>query len=129
MNRPIESFAIGAVLLTTASCTAETGTGSAAPESVESRLEAPTLASVKPMSGALHVNWESAAECETVEAERKADMEGMEDWERAFTAPGSVGNKMDADATHDATYSYRLRCRAGGRVSDWSNQASARAGK
>ena len=128
MKHAVEHLAIAALLLT-ASCAAETGTGSPSTQSLSSGLDAPTLASVKPMSGAIHVNWDSAAECETVEAERKADMDGMESWERAFTAPGSAKNKMDAEATHDATYTYRLRCRAGRRVSDWSNEASARAGK
>lgn len=85
----------------------------------------PTLSAVEPMAGGLHVTWKSVGSCDAVHAERKADMEGMTSYEHAFRAQGEADNKMDADASHDAKYTYRLRCERGGKYSAYSNERSA----
>ena len=88
-----------------------------------SKLQAPMLVHVVPMDGALHVKWMNMQDdCDTVEAESR--MEGMP-YEVAFSVPGSVDNKMDAAATDDMMYTYRLRCKKGTALSDYSNELSA----
>ena len=88
-----------------------------------SKLQAPMLMHVVPMDGALHVKWMNMQDdCDMVDAESK--MEGMS-YGKAFSVPGSVDNKMDAAATDDMTYTYRLRCMKGSEMSDYSNEMSA----
>lgn len=88
-----------------------------------SKLQAPMLLHVVPMDGALHVKWMNMQDdCDTVEGESM--MEGM-GYDGAFSVPGSVDNKMDAAATDDMMYTYRLRCKKGANVSEYSNEMSA----
>ena len=87
-------------------------------------LAAPMLMKVMPMQGALHLEWMNRqADCDAVEAERK--MEHDDEFEQSFSVPGSVDNKLDALATDDMLYTYRLRCKKGGAYSDYSNEMSA----
>ena len=85
-------------------------------------LEAPMLMKVMPMEGALHLEWMNMTkDCDSVEAERMMD---GEDYKQVFTVPGTVDNKMDAGATDDMDYMYRLRCKKGSTYSDYSNEMS-----
>jgi hypothetical protein len=69
------------------------------------------------------VKWMNVQEdCDTVEAESM--MEGLA-YEVSFSVPGTVDNKMDGAATDDMLYTYRLRCKKGAAVSDYSNEMSA----
>jgi hypothetical protein len=78
---------------------------------------------VMPMEGALHLEWMNmTADCDSVNAERKT---ASEDYVDVFSVPGSVDNKMDASATDDMTYTYRLRCKKGDAFSLYSNELSA----
>lgn len=86
-------------------------------------LDAPMLMKVMPMEGALHLEWMNVQpDCDAVEAER---MMPGEEFAQIFSVPGSVDNKMDAAATHDMTYTYRLRCKKGDAFSVYSEQLSA----
>lgn len=74
-------------------------------------LEAPVLMEVVPMEGALHLMWMNMQkDCTSVDAERKS---GSGTYEPAFSVPGALDNKMDAAATENLTYTYRLRCKKG----------------
>lgn len=85
-------------------------------------LEAPMLMKVMPMEGALHLEWMNMTkDCDSVEAERMMD---GEEYMQVFTVPGTVDNKMDASATDDMDYMYRLRCKKGSTYSDYSNEMS-----
>jgi hypothetical protein len=76
------------------------------------------------MEGALHVTWtNNQSDCDTVEGESK--MMGMGDYGGAFSVPGTVDNKMDAKATENMMYMYRLRCKKGGSYSAYSNEMGA----
>ena len=86
-------------------------------------VEAPMLMTVEPMEGALHVSWMNMQkDCSSVEAERRMTSGA---YEAAFSVPGSVDNKMDAAATENMTYTYRLRCKKGTAFSAYSNELSA----
>ena len=86
-------------------------------------LEAPMLMKVMPMEGALHLEWMNMQkDCDAVEAERK--MPG-ETFTQAFSVPGTVDNKMDATATDNRTYTYRLRCKKAETFSAYSEELSA----
>ena len=86
-------------------------------------LQAPMLMEVVPMEGALHITWMNMqTDCDSVEAERKSDHHT--DYALAFSVPGTVDNKMDAAATEDMMYMYRLRCKKGASYSDYSNEMS-----
>lgn len=86
-------------------------------------LEAPMLMAVVPMEGALHLTWMNMQkDCSSVEAERRMESGA---YEVAFSVPGSVDNKMDAAATDNMTYTFRLRCKKGGAFSVYSNELSA----
>ena len=74
------------------------------------------------MQGALHLEWMNMeANCDSVVAERKT----MENFEEVFSVPGSADNEMDAMATADMLFTYRLRCKKGDAYSDYSNEMSA----
>ena len=106
-------FALSAALLT--ACSSEHGASGG--------LEAPMLMEVMPMEGALHLTWMNmTADAESVEAERKMD---TGEFEPAFSAPGSVDNKMDPQATDDMDYTYRLRAKIGTNFSTYSNEITA----
>lgn len=93
----------------------------AAPETAP-ELKAPTVTNVMKMSGALHVNWRNnQTGCTGVEVERKTD---TDPYKVVFTVPGTVNNKMDASATANTTYTYRLRCKMGTDYSPYSNEMS-----
>jgi hypothetical protein len=84
---------------------------------------APHLAEATPMAGGIHVTWHlPATACDSIEGERKTD---ADPYAVVFTVPGQVDNKHDAEATEDATYTYRLRCKRGDDYSDYSNELSA----
>jgi hypothetical protein len=86
-------------------------------------LEAPMLMKVMPMQGALHLEWMNMqSDGDMVEAERKMP---EAEFEQVFSVPGTVDNKMDAQATHNMVYTYRLRCKKGDAYSDYSNELSA----
>lgn len=81
------------------------------------------LMEVMPMEGALHVSWMNMTpNAESVEAERKMD---TGEFEPAFSVPGNVDNKMDAEATDDMPYTYRLRAKMGESYSPYSNEMTA----
>jgi hypothetical protein len=82
------------------------------------------LQQVVPMEGALHITWMNMQkDCDSVEAERMSDHHP--DYAVVFSVPGSVDNKMDADATEDMMYMYRMRCKKGSAYSEYSNEMSA----
>ena len=90
-------------------------------EPASGSLQAPMLMEVVPMEGVLHIKWmNEQKDCDSVEGER--DMGAG--YEAAFSVPGTVDNKMDGEATHDMTYSYRLRCKKGESFSVYSNEMS-----
>lgn len=96
--------------------------GSAAPA-------APKLDAVAQMMNVLHVKWtaDPATKCDSIEAERKANMPDgtvMEAYKVAFTVAGDIDNKMDSGATAAMKYTYRLRCKVGTAYSPYSNEAS-----
>jgi hypothetical protein len=92
--------------------------------STSSSLKAPKVTMIMAMEGALHVQWtNNQTGCDSVEGERK--MMGMGDYAAAFFVPGTVDNKMDAAATENMTYMYRLRCKKGGAYSPYSNEMGA----
>lgn len=105
--------------LVTVGCSGDedkTGSSSAA-------LQAPMLMKCMPMEGALHLEWMNMQkDCDSVEAERKMHSNPFED---AFSVPGNVDNKMDATATEDMDYTYRLRCKKGDAYSGYSNEMTA----
>ena len=103
-----------AVILT--ACSSDDGDGDAT-------LEAPMLMEVVPMEGALHLTWMNMAQdADSVEGERKMDTGAFEP---AFSVPGSVDNRMDAQATDDMPYTYRLRAKKGSAYSAYSNEMTA----
>ena len=80
------------------------------------------LMHVMPMEGALHLEWmNNQGDCDLVEAERKMH---SDPFQPIFSVPGTADNKMDASATDDMDYTYRLRCKKGGSYSDYSNEMS-----
>ena len=86
-------------------------------------LQAPMLIEVAPMDGALHLTWMNMqADADSVEAERRMDTGAFA---AAFSVPGSVDNKMDALATDDMPYTYRLRAKKGAAFSAYSNELTA----
>jgi hypothetical protein len=86
-------------------------------------LKAPMLMKVMPMEGALHLEWMNEQhDCDAVEAERKMH---SEEFTQIFSVPGTVDNKIDASATEDMTYTYRLRCKQGDIYSPYSEELSA----
>ena len=88
-----------------------------------SGVDAPMLKDVVPMDGALHIEWMNMeANADSVEAERKMDQGAFE---LAFSVPGTLDNKMDAAATDDMPYTYRLRAKKGDVFSEYSNEMTA----
>jgi hypothetical protein len=86
-------------------------------------LEAPMLMKVMPMQGALHLEWMNMqTDGDMVEAERRMP---ETEFAQVFSIPGTVDNKMDAQATDNMVYTYRLRCKKGDAYSDYSNELSA----
>lgn len=99
--------------------TMDSGTSDASPTETGAPA-APTITAVNKMMGALHVQWtNNIASCESIEGERKSD---ADPYKVVFTVPGTVGNKMDMEATKDMTYTYRLRCKMGATYSSYSNE-------
>lgn len=90
---------------------------------------APKLDAVAQMMNVLHVKWtaDPSTKCDSIEAERKANMPDgavMEEYKVAFTVAGDIDNKMDSGATAAMKYTYRLRCKVGTAYSPYSNEAS-----
>jgi hypothetical protein len=92
-------------------------------------VTAPALSTVEKMDGALHVTWTNADSAyDTIEGERQATMPDgsiMEQYKVVFSVPGGTDNKMDATATDNMKYTYRLRGKKGSTYSDYSNVMSA----
>jgi hypothetical protein len=99
----------------TSGTTSSTSTGASKPQ-------APHLDSVKPLNGGLNLTWTELGTCDTIEGERK---EALVDYMVVITVNGGVGMAPDPTATVDQNYTYRLRCKAGGVYSDYSNELSA----
>ena len=88
----------------------------------ESEPHTPVLVGIEQADGALRVRWHTLlANCAVVEAERR---HGSEAFVSAFTAPGFASSKVDENATGDADYIYRLRCRKGDSYSLYSDEMS-----
>ena len=98
-------------------------TGASTMTTGQTAVQAPSLDSVEPMHGALHVFWtNNTVDCDTVEGERKVD-DGA--FEALFSVPGTVDNKMDSAATTTtSSYTYRVRCVKGGVASEYSNEVA-----
>ncbi len=88
----------------------------------DAALQAPQLDQLMKMAGALHVFWTNVQpDCDSVRLERSTDAAA---WAERFTLPGTADNKMDATATANVTYTFRLRCEKGGAFSEYSNELS-----
>lgn len=96
----------------------EGGSGGGASAPVTPQLEV-----VKPMAGVLHVEWSTTATCDFIEAERKDDQSPT--YAAAFEVTGDKTSHMDGNAAADMTYTYRLRCKVGSKLSGYSNEMSA----
>ena len=122
-----------AFVLASAACSSSTDTGGTTPPtggtdaaaatdsggSSPSSLKAPVITMVMQMEGALHVMWTNAeTSCDSIEGERKSNGS----YASAFSVPGTVDNKMDAKATDNMTYTYRIRCKKGTAYSAYSNE-------
>lgn len=89
---------------------------------VAAALAPPTLTKSMPMAGGLHIFWKLGAKpCDEIQVERKS---GSEAFKVIATVPGTVDNKHDGTAT-TGSYTYRLRCKAGGAESAYSTELSA----
>jgi hypothetical protein len=89
---------------------------------VAAALVPPTLTKSMPMAGGLHVFWKLGAKpCDEITVERKSATEAFK---IIATVPGTVDNKHDGTAT-TGSYTYRLRCKAGGAESAYSPELSA----
>lgn len=99
----------------------DAGVDDAAADVAASTLKAPTLSTLAPMAGGLHVMWKNnQKDCDAIEGERKT---GAGDYKPVFTVPdGTVDNKHDGPLTAGAAYTYRLRCKKGGEYSPYSNE-------
>jgi len=84
----------------------------------------PTLGRLMKMNGGLHLLWSTPAgsTCDSIEGERKTS---ASPYAVVFTVSGEVGDKHDATATEATNYTYRLRCKTGGKYSVYSNEMSA----
>lgn len=101
--------------------TEDAGADDAAADVAASNLAAPTLSTLAPMAGGLHVMWKNnQKDCDAIEGERKS---GAEDYKVVFTVPdGTVDNKHDGPLTAGTAYTYRLRCKRGSDYSPYSNE-------
>jgi len=112
----MKTFLITAFAIALAAC-------SSSDDEADGTIQAPMLMDVEPMEGALHLTWMNMqADADSVEAERKMD---TGEFEPAFTVPGTVDNRMDAEATDDMPYTYRLRAKKGAIYSAYSNEMTA----
>lgn len=101
--------------------TEDAGVDDAAADAAASTMKAPSLSTLAPMAGGLHVMWKNnQKDCDAIEGERKA---GAEDYKVVFTVPdGSADNKHDGPLTAGTGYTYRLRCKKGSEYSPYSNE-------
>lgn len=83
---------------------------------------APSIVSVEPMAGGLHVTWSLPARCDAVEVERQSPGGAFE---VVYTLPGAADNKHDGTATEDFVYTYRVRCKVGDGYTPYSNEVGA----
>lgn len=85
--------------------------------------EAPVLDTVAALHGALHLFWTNVTrDCDSVEIERKTE---SAPYGLAFSVPGFNEDHSDDSATDGSTlYTYRLRCKRGGVLSDYSEEQS-----
>ena len=89
---------------------------------VAAALAPPTLTKFMPMAGGLHIFWKlGPSPCDEIKVERKS---ATEPFKVIATVPGTVDNKHDGTAT-TGSYTYRLRCKAGGAESAYSTELSA----
>lgn len=85
-------------------------------------LAAPTIDTVAPMAGGLHVMWTNVqTDCDEIEGERKT---ATAEYAVVFKVPGYVDNKHDGTATEPTEYTFRVRCRKGSDYSPYSNEMS-----
>lgn len=99
-----------------ASETTEADSGAA-----KAQLVAPVLSDVMAMGGSLHISWTVDGACDQIEAERKTAAAA---YATEFTETAAKGSHVDASATADMTYTYRLRCKVGEDYSEYSNEKS-----
>jgi hypothetical protein len=84
---------------------------------------APTLDSVGPLEGGLHVMWtNNTPDCDKIELDRKKD-DGM--FAVAYTLTGAATSQHDSDATAPGMYCYKARCIKGMETSPDSNEKCA----
>jgi hypothetical protein len=87
-------------------------------------VKAPTIDTIMPMVGALHVSWTNAEPaCDSIELERKT---AAVPYKVVATLPGEADNKHDATATEATMYTYRVRCKKAAVYSPYSNEMSAK---
>jgi hypothetical protein len=123
MSRSCVAPIFAALVLTLAACGGSAaGTSGGEGGGPESKPEAPQLDVVKPMADVLHVEWTPTTACDTIEAERK---DPTHPYAAAFEVAGTSLSHMDGDAFEDMTYTYRIRCKVGSAMSDYSNELSA----
>jgi hypothetical protein len=84
--------------------------------------EAPRLLEAAPFSLVIKITWEIKSPCDAIEGERKTE---VDPYEAIFEVPGTDTVYVDAEATDDQAYTYRLRCRRGADVSAYSNEKTA----
>ncbi len=82
----------------------------------------PTLRSIAPMDGALHVLWRLTSSCDTLKLERKKDA-GV--YGPAYTLVGYLTDQHDTWATGPGKYCYRITCERGAEKSAPSNEQCA----
>ena len=99
-----------------------TGGGSDTGTETSTAPQAPVLDDVMAMNGSLHVSWTVVGASDTIEADRKTS---MDPWGASFSVAGTEKSHVDASATADMTYTYRLRCKKGDALSSYSNEKSA----
>jgi hypothetical protein len=99
----------------TVSSSSTTGTGG----SMAQKPQAPLFDTLMPMSGAILLGWKEPSMCDSVEGERK---DALTPYTLVFTEPGGKLSHLDTTASMMQNYTYRLRCKAAGVYSDYSNE-------
>jgi len=83
-------------------------------------LLAPTIKTVEPLEGALHVAWtNNTPDCEKVELDRNKDGGA---YAKAYTLTGTATSQHDMQAVPPGMYCYKARCLKGAETSPDSNE-------